>query len=246
MEGGESRRDYGGLLDRCMRALMHQVTPEATRWGDKKPQHAGAMSDIHRVYPEAQFVHVRRDPRSVVESLSKSSLGPASDDSLFNVHVVRQYWEAYKTQRRKVDEGQVREVRHEDVVGRTQETLKGLCSFLGVEHTDQLVGEADEDVRRASGWPAYKGWDPPKSATASPPDLPATVWAGLRPIAEEMGYSVPAAGLLDRARAQLRLFPLRMLHRGLSLAYRRRHPVSNTFFLNQKPSFQKIRRWMRR
>jgi hypothetical protein len=244
MKSGRDHRNYGGLLDRCMTALMHQVKPEASRWGDKTPQHVGVMTDIQKIYPRAQFIHVRRDPRSIVGSLSKPSFGPASNDPLFNANVVRQYWTAYQNQKRNVGENHIFEVRHEDVVERTEETLTALCGFLEVEYTSQLSGETDEAVWRASGWPSYEGWGALETFTASPPELPPTVRAGLRPLAEDMGYPLPCAGIFDGIRAQLRLAPIRLLHQGLSLAYRWRYSVSNTFFLNEKPSFRRLKRWV--
>lgn len=235
---------YGEMVNRCMTMLMHQVKPDASRWGDKTPRHVGSMEEIQAAYPTAQFVHIRRDPRSVVTSLSKPKFLPVSDDPLFNADFIRQYWEEYKRQKRRIDTSRLYEIRYESLVQSPESELESLCNFLGVSYTPHLLREADPEVRRATGWSSYKGWGPLQTSLASPPEIDDVVQAALVDIAEEMGYSVERNGAIPRLRATIRTAPVKLLHWVLSQAYRRRYPVANGFFMRKKVTARDVWGWI--
>jgi hypothetical protein len=51
----------GSIVERCVR--LHD--PAAPRWGDKRPAYAGFIGPLRRMFPDAQFINVIRDPRGV-------------------------------------------------------------------------------------------------------------------------------------------------------------------------------------
>jgi hypothetical protein len=126
------RRPYQLLLERW--AAAHGKT----RWGEKTPgniYHANLLIDM---FPEAQFVHVVRDPRGGVASMKRVSFFP--DDAVLNAlnrHKVMTHGRAHF--RRIVPADQRVEIRYEDLVTAPRETLRTLCSFLRLPYEEEML-----------------------------------------------------------------------------------------------------------
>lgn len=63
---------YGGLPRVWLQRLSEQK-PDARIFLEKTPRHSAFGSEILRVFPDSYFIHVIRDPRSVVSSLRAAS-----------------------------------------------------------------------------------------------------------------------------------------------------------------------------
>jgi hypothetical protein len=109
------------------------------RWADKTPSHAQHLEFVTTLFPEAQVLHVIRDARQVTASaLARWGW--------------RRAWAIPATWRRSVEmarrhgstaeSGHYREVRFEELVGATEETLRGVFEWLG-ESWDPCVLEYD-------------------------------------------------------------------------------------------------------
>src|SRR5947208_6173772 len=46
------------------------------RWGDKRPAYYAFMDELDRLFPDAQFIHLIRDPRACAESLKRQEWYP--------------------------------------------------------------------------------------------------------------------------------------------------------------------------
>jgi len=103
------------------------------RWAEKTPPH---IFQIHRFLafrPRAQFIVMLRDGRDVVCSL-KPRLGYAAFEDRLNRWIYDNmaglpYWRHL----------QVKIVKYEDLVTRTEATLRDICQFLGEEYTAQML-----------------------------------------------------------------------------------------------------------
>jgi hypothetical protein len=101
------------------------------RWGDKTPGYVSYLGQLLKVFPDAQFVHVLRDGRDAVASLSEQAWGPKRP-------VVGALW-----WRRKVGAGRragarmgpdrYLELRLEDLIADPEREVGDLCAFLGEE-----------------------------------------------------------------------------------------------------------------
>lgn len=112
-----------------------------SRWGDKRPKHVQRLPQLLALFPDAQFVHVIRDPRGSVASMKR--LG---------------WWgggvaEATQRWRRAIESGikardryradQYLEVRYEDLVADPASELARVCDFLAVDFSAAMLQQQE-------------------------------------------------------------------------------------------------------
>ena len=64
-------RDFAGTILR----KIYSAKPSATVCLEKTPGHALSWRNILRIFPDSRFIHIIRDPRAVVASLSSAGKG---------------------------------------------------------------------------------------------------------------------------------------------------------------------------
>ena len=106
------------------------------RWADKTPLYALSLAFITRVFPDAQIVHVIRDGRDVAVSHRKRFGYRSSVKSAVK-------WPHYIAAAREVGRhlppDRYYELRYEDVVSKTEETLRSLFLFLDEPWEDAVL-----------------------------------------------------------------------------------------------------------
>jgi len=120
----------------------------------KSPPHTGRVREILKQFPDAKFVHISRAPDQLIASNLKMNRAMAATQSLeaevdgdevilsnvLSVH--RQVYEAYFRDRENLDEGQLYEIRYEDLVENPAEEMGKLYDHLA-------LGSPQEAAKRA-------------------------------------------------------------------------------------------------
>ncbi len=143
------------LLSELIDAVFRNCTnlENKPRWGDKTPAYIHEINRLHRVFPTAKFIHLIRDGRDVCISLRTLYLNNRHKEGLetrrFMWHLGRTIPVAAKFWGKSVDAGiesgqklvpeLYLEIHYEDLILRTEDTLKHLCSFLGEEYDDRML-----------------------------------------------------------------------------------------------------------
>ncbi len=131
LDGCQTTRD---LIDRIHELYMTEHGKDI--WGQKTPRFIRHGALFKQVYPNAKFIHVLRDPRATVNSLIRS-----------NVHNSNPYFAA-KRWLKDVRAGQdlkavypddVLEIRYEDLVTNTEQTLRRVTDFLGLDYAAEML-----------------------------------------------------------------------------------------------------------
>lgn len=123
------------------------------RWGDKRPGYYEVIPALRRLFPDAQIVHLIRDGRDCVASLT--SMPWFHQD----IHAAIATWmEATGGARRagaRLPAGSYCELRYEDLVRDPPGRLRALCDFLGEDYDPAMA-----DPREAANAviPARKTW----------------------------------------------------------------------------------------
>jgi hypothetical protein len=105
------------------------------RWGDKTPFYVHHMRDIQKALPEARFIHLIRDGRDVALSFSELWFGPDSASS-----AAERWVSCIVSARRQAPEltGYL-EVRYEDLILHTEDTLGRVCDFIGLDLSPAML-----------------------------------------------------------------------------------------------------------
>ncbi len=128
-----------GFLDRLYGLYARQNG--AQRWGDKTPIYASYVPVLHAIFPQAQFIHIIRDPFDAAISLLDKY---AAREFHIDVYYAARNWvrriQAVRSAARRLDARQYLEIRYEALVRQPQHVLEGVCAFLGEEfHPDMLA-----------------------------------------------------------------------------------------------------------
>jgi LPS sulfotransferase NodH len=134
------------------------------RVGEKTPRHEQNVPRIARLFPDALFIHIHRDPRDVVASIL--SMDWRSSDSA--AALARECRRTYRRQARfgrELGPHRYLTVRYEDLVAEPEAVLGRVCEFLGESFEPAMLSYPE---RAESGFLASESdW---KSATRQPLD----------------------------------------------------------------------------
>lgn len=121
--------------------------------GEKTPDHVNHLDAIHHCFPKAKIVQIVRDPRAVLASYRKVKVGSNAVADIATEWVrTSTTLEVWRTRPDFLS------IRYEDLVTKPEETLREICSFLGVDfhsdmlefHTREADGFAKEQVHHAN------------------------------------------------------------------------------------------------
>ena len=106
------------------------------RWGDKTPTYCLHLDAIRRILPEARFIHIIRDGRDAALSLRKMWFSPG-----WEIETQAAYWRKCVLAARKAGAGRPDyiEVRYEDLILKTKETLEPICEHAGLSFDDGML-----------------------------------------------------------------------------------------------------------
>ena len=166
------------------------------RWGDKRPSYYRDVALVRRLLPDAQFVHVVRDPRACLASLQRAPWYQRSSEEALSTWCMAvdlgQRWA------RRLGPQTWHEVQYEHLLQEPEGELRRLCAFLGEEFDPAMT---HPEALAPAVVPRRKTWHDrtrtpldPSRATAYrdelAPDVLALVSTVARDRMERYGYPV--------------------------------------------------------
>jgi hypothetical protein len=118
-------------------------------WGDKTPKYSNYIDKIHNMYPGAKFIHLTRDGRDVCLSFLKTNwIGPW-------VSRIAKYWsnrvEAAKLSESYLTGTRYLEIRYEELVCQTEDTLRKICRFLEQDYAPGMLEYSGDFEKNVAG-----------------------------------------------------------------------------------------------
>jgi hypothetical protein len=117
-----------------------------SRYGDKTPPFLLHMDRLAALFPEARFIHLVRDGRSVGLSLRDVGFGPRT------VAGTAAYWadrvRLGREAGRRLGPDRYLEVRYEDLVDRPEPTLRRVCAFIDLDFRPEMLAYRREEIER--------------------------------------------------------------------------------------------------
>jgi hypothetical protein len=122
-----------------------------SRWGNKTPKYSFKIKFIQSMVPEAHFIHIIRDGRDTALSTKKTWWNTGDD--------IKKYAESWAWQIREARQqsklcNNYIEIRYEDLLNNTTETLKSICEFIDLSYTEEMeryyerAGERMEEMSK--------------------------------------------------------------------------------------------------
>jgi hypothetical protein len=107
-----------------------------TRWGDKTPIYCRHLNAIRRALPEARFIHIIRDGRDAALSLRRMWFSPG-----WEIETQASYWRDCVLAARRASAGRddYLEVRYEELILNTEETLKRVCAHSDLTYEPAML-----------------------------------------------------------------------------------------------------------
>lgn len=120
--------------------------PGKERWGDKTTWYLDYLPLVHRIFPEAQFIHLIRDGRAVAASFKQvphltNRVAEAAMEWVWSVRTIRAFGQA-------VGPRQYLEVHYEQLVSEPVDELRRICEFTGEDYSDAMLGFWRDNRRR--------------------------------------------------------------------------------------------------
>lgn len=102
---------------------------------DKNPENSLFIETLLKVFPDARFLHMVRDPRDNVNSQNKSFRKK-------NIYLIAQRWLGYNTAIEKAKQHipeRFYTVFYEKLVTNTEATMRAVCEFLKVPYSEEMI-----------------------------------------------------------------------------------------------------------
>lgn len=130
---------YRDFIDAVFQAYADSLGK--VRWGDKTPFYTPDIDLLHRIFPDAKFLHLVRDGRDVV--LSQKSIEWMSG----NLPKLILDWQWKTTIAHKVGSvlgDNFLEIRYEDLVRQPEKMLRKICDFIDESYDSAMLNYSEK------------------------------------------------------------------------------------------------------
>ncbi len=144
----ESPDSYAMLMDKIYDFYIQKTLKKDAKWyGDKNNYYLNHINLLHDIYPEAKFLHIIRDGRSVAASykgvMEKNIVSKYAPKLPTNIEKIANEWinniEKIENSFAHLFYDLTITLRFEDLVLDTQNVLINVCNFLSIQYEDEMV-----------------------------------------------------------------------------------------------------------
>ncbi|MBU6197200.1 MAG: sulfotransferase [Cyanobacteria bacterium REEB446] len=146
----QSPETFKQILFTALLQASKEKMPNKTIFCEKTPQHLQNVQEIHKLFPSAKFIHVKRDGRDVVNSLLKMPWRPAG---LINN---ARFWRKYARLGEKLENNLLDEklkkniisIKFEELLENPPEVLKRICKFMDINFDESMLEQAHNNSQK--------------------------------------------------------------------------------------------------
>ena len=107
------------------------------RWGDKRPYYIKYLRQLLQLFPDAQIIHIVRDPRDVVASLL--SMPWWKKDLISSILNWKEAIHKGSIMKKQLSSDQYFELRYEDFIDNPEQWVKQICRFLNEDYYPHML-----------------------------------------------------------------------------------------------------------
>jgi hypothetical protein len=136
--------------ERQVKGEMHRRRSAADpkrRWADATPENSHYIYPLSKLFPQARFIHLLRNPHDVARSLMRFSRTGARDfdhDEAYRawMRLTRAAWMG----ERALGRARMLQVRYEDFTGRPEQAFQRVLAFLGENYSADCLKPLDNKI----------------------------------------------------------------------------------------------------
>lgn len=119
----------------------------ATIWGDKSPNYYDSLTRLARLFPNARFIIIWRDPADICRSIARAG----QKSSWFaKTGMIHRGLLGCRQLKRECDQIVARglpvhQIQYEELTRDPEETMKGICNFLGIPFEPRMASLQNAD-----------------------------------------------------------------------------------------------------
>jgi glycosyltransferase involved in cell wall biosynthesis len=148
------RRNLANILNGFYRYHAERSgEPEATRWGDKTPLNSlyrSTLEGLAEVFPDAQFIHIYRDPVDVIYSHIAGGFMRTAEEASQRWRKMMRNVKGFMA----AHPGMCHEVSYETLVSEPEPTLRGVCEFMEIDFEPQMIS-SEKNADQLGDVPAW-------------------------------------------------------------------------------------------
>ncbi|MGD8752504.1 MAG: sulfotransferase, partial [Anaerolineales bacterium] len=148
------RKALMGLVADFVDDIFLEATRQAgkTTWSEKTPQNIFHLGFLSELFPDSVFIHIKRDPRGVVYSMTKDSWDRAPEDVGDVCLLLKNMYQAWFDVKRKLDFSKLHyfEFKIEDIAASPEDMLEKIayvCNLKG-----RYSNLPDISLSRVNAW----------------------------------------------------------------------------------------------
>ena len=153
--------DLLALMAESFAVVQGQDVNALSWWLEKTPANRWCVDDIRTVFPHGRIILTMRDPRAVAAAIIQRA--KKKSDPGFSMYLCVKFWlQTARLAWRDRNSPDVLVVRFEDLLRTPDQSMRRVCSFLGVEYTDCLSSPTKAGVPwkgNSTGGPGFQGID---------------------------------------------------------------------------------------
>lgn len=144
----EKPNNFSKLLD-CVYAYYskYNLSKDVKVYGDKNNFYLNKIDLLSNLYPDAKFIHIIRDGRSVAVSykdlMKKDMTSEYAPDLPNEIVTIAKEWtdniKTIHTNFDKLSSSQHYTVRFEDLIAKPEESLTDICTFLNIDYDKEML-----------------------------------------------------------------------------------------------------------
>ena len=153
VQSAPERSTFGAVA-----AIYERVRAHAgkARWGNKSTFMVHFTEPVRRIYPDARFILLVRDPRDVAVSARRSVFSPCHP--LLSAELWRHQQQIGLDLTARLPTDSIMALRYEDLTGDPEPTLHALCAFLGEDFEPGML-QFFEGVQAKRGAGLSESWE---------------------------------------------------------------------------------------
>ena len=121
------------IIRKYLMSIYQELSNETTYFLDKTPRYYYILDELHRIFPEAKFIYLHRNPLSIYSSMvdafykgNKRCLDRLSNDLILGSNYIAKAYQKYSSK--------AISVKYESLIGNPNIILSDICKYLNLNY----------------------------------------------------------------------------------------------------------------